>query len=452
MAGMAGRPYVSIVFPCLNEEESIRACVLDAYLALEETGYAGEVVVVDNGSADRSAELAHLAGARVLKQPQPGYGAALRTGIEYARGELVVMLDADGTYEIGALGRMLAPITSGDADLVVGNRMSNATKRSMPFLHRFVGTPILTRMVRHAADGLSVRDSQSGFRAFRKKAIQSLDMSSTGMEFASEMLVRASWARLRITEIDTCYTERVGQSKLRTFADGWRHLRQLFLLAPDMLAIGPGILFTLLGLVGWCASFVAFGDNVVGSYGWQTLHLSQSLLVLGPLMIMIGFGLRFRAALVGLRPKAKVARHIVPIAGGLGILLLVTGIGLDLALSLHGLAWHFGASATSAMAGLISALLIDGAIFAAVPILYPIIARGPSEGVMAPRSEIDFEVEPDSRFGQALVPESAVASNGLDIDDRLEFLFPSTDEASVEHSRSDPVSAHDSGSEVAESL
>ena len=114
-----------------DEEESIRACVLDAYFALEETGYAGEVVVVDNGSADRSAELAHLAGAR-MKQPQPGYGAALRTGIEYARGELVVMLDADGTYEIGALGRMLAPITSGDADLVVGNGMSNATKRSMP--------------------------------------------------------------------------------------------------------------------------------------------------------------------------------------------------------------------------------------------------------------------------------------------------------------------------------
>ena len=191
-----------------------------------------------------------------------------------------------------------------------------------------------------------------------------------------------------------------------------------------MLAIGPGILFTLLGLVGWCASFVAFGDNVVGSYGWQTLHLSQSLLVLGPLMIMIGFGLRFRAALVGLRPKAKVARHIVPIAGGLGILLLVTGIGLDLALSLHGLAWHFGASATSAMAGLISALLIDGAIFAAVPLLYPIIARGPSEGVMAPRSEIDFEVEPDPRFGQALVPESTVTSNGLGIDDRLEILLP----------------------------
>ena len=159
---------VSVVLPCLNEAESVGLCVTAAREALAGAGIRGEVVVVDNGSTDGSPQLAADAGARVIRESQQGYGSALRTGFAAAKGEVVVMADADLTYDFAKVPELVAPIRAGEADMVLGSRLGGATRQTMPFLHRFVGTPAITFLTARACGGRVVRDSQSGFRAFRR--------------------------------------------------------------------------------------------------------------------------------------------------------------------------------------------------------------------------------------------------------------------------------------------
>ena len=279
---------VSVVLPCLNEEGSVGLCVNEAQEALAAAGIRGEVVVVDNGSTDASAEVAMASGGRVVEEARPGYGSALLAGFGASRGEVVVMADADFTYDLGRIPDLVGPVIEGRADLVLGSRLDSATRGTMPFLHRFVGTPLLTFLTARACGRRVVTDSQSGFRAFRRDALGVMGLTSTGMELASEMLINSARAGLRIQEVQTGYRPRIGQSKLATWSDGWRHLLLIFMLAPDLLLIGPGLALLALGFAMLGVSFFHPTGVQIGSIVWQPVFFSGIAVVLGMEALLAG--------------------------------------------------------------------------------------------------------------------------------------------------------------------
>jgi glycosyltransferase involved in cell wall biosynthesis len=236
---------VSVVIPCLNEAASIERCVSRAREALEGHGWRGEVIVADNGSDDGSAELAKAAGALVVFEPRRGYGSAYLAGFAAATGDYIVMADADLTYDFGDIPRFVEELDGG-ADLVMGNRMKGIQPGAMPWLHRYVGNPALTGIL-NLFFRTGVRDAHCGMRAVRRDALPRLDLRTTGMEFASEMVIRAGKARLDISEIPIHYHPREGDSKLSSFRDGWRHLRFLLVHSPNWLFIVPGAAMAFLG-------------------------------------------------------------------------------------------------------------------------------------------------------------------------------------------------------------
>jgi glycosyltransferase involved in cell wall biosynthesis len=236
---------VSVVIPCLNEAQNIEQCVTTALGAIEAAGIAGEVVVADNGSADGSAALAELAGARVVHEPRRGYGNAYLAGFAAARGVHIVMADADLTYDFNEIPRFLAELEDG-ADMCIGDRMRNIQPGAMPWHHRYIGNPLLSRLL-NLLFHTGVNDAHCGMRAFRREHLPRLDLRTSGMEFASEMVVRAAKAGLDIRQLPIEYRPRGGESKLSSFRDGWRHLRFLVLHSPRHLFILPGAAAALLG-------------------------------------------------------------------------------------------------------------------------------------------------------------------------------------------------------------
>jgi hypothetical protein len=235
--------------PCLNEAETVGVCVTKARAWLDAHDPSGEVLVADNGSADGSPELARLAGARVINVRRRGYGAALMAGIEESNGEFVVMGDADDSYDFSRLDPFVDALEQG-ADLVMGNRFwGGIEKGAMPALHRYIGNPVLSRIGR-VFFGSKVGDFHCGLRAFRRSAIMSLHLQSPGMEFASEMVVKATIHGLEIVEVPTTLRPdgRTRPPHLRTGRDGWRHLRFLLLYCPRWLFLYPGLTFFAVGL------------------------------------------------------------------------------------------------------------------------------------------------------------------------------------------------------------
>jgi glycosyltransferase involved in cell wall biosynthesis len=222
---VAGGFEISFVFPCLNEAESLPGCIAQAWEVGAALGIPAEIIVVDNGSTDESARVAADAGARVVLEPDPGYGSACRAGLSHATGRVLVLVDADGSYDLSALPALLATIGAG-SDLVIGSRMSGSIDDgAMPWLHRKVGNPLLTNLMNRRF-GVGVTDAQCGLRAITKEAYQSLSLWATGMEFASEFLIEASRRGLRIGEVPIHYRQRTGgEPKLRTVRDGLRHVR-----------------------------------------------------------------------------------------------------------------------------------------------------------------------------------------------------------------------------------
>jgi glycosyltransferase involved in cell wall biosynthesis len=269
---------VSVVIPCLNEAASIERCVARAREALRGNGWQGEVIVADNGSDDGSAELARDAGALVVFEPRRGYGSAYLAGFAAARGDYIVMADADLTYDFADLPRFVEKLDEG-AELVMGDRMKNIQPGAMPWLHRYVGNPILTGIL-NLFFRTGVRDAHCGMRAVRRSALPTLDLRTTGMEFASEMVIRAGKARLAIEEIPIHYHPREGESKLSSFRDGWRHLRFLLVHSPNWLFIVPGAIMALLGVL--VALTVLFQIEVFGRE-WD-LHA----MVAGALLMIVG--------------------------------------------------------------------------------------------------------------------------------------------------------------------
>jgi glycosyltransferase involved in cell wall biosynthesis len=243
---------VSVVIPCLDEAETIAICIRKAKHAMARDGLSGEVIVVDNGSTDQSDLIAAEEGARVIKEQRRGYGNAYLAGFAAARGRFVVMADGDNTYDFDLVGKFVKPLEEG-ADLVMGSRLKGTIhKGAMPALHRYVGNPVLTGVL-NLMYGSGVSDAHCGMRAFRREALESLDLRMPGMEFASEMIIRASKAGLRIEEIPIEYHPRQGESKLQSFRDGWRHLRFLLVHSPTHLFLVPGIVLFGLGLLGMLA-------------------------------------------------------------------------------------------------------------------------------------------------------------------------------------------------------
>ena len=252
---------LSVVLPCLNEEETIGACIAKAMKVLEGMDPPGEVIVADNGSTDRSKELAKGLGARVVDQPIKGYGAAYLKGIEAAKGDYIVMGDSDDTYDFLDMPKLLKELDNG-ADMVIGSRFKGTIlKGAMSFSHRYIGNPVLSGIL-NLFFGSRISDCHSGFRAFTKEAIKRLNLSTTGMEFASEMIVSALRNKIRIVEVPIIYYPRKGESKLESLSDAWRHMRFMLLFSPNWLFLGPGLFLFGFGLVlflntamGWLRIF-----------------------------------------------------------------------------------------------------------------------------------------------------------------------------------------------------
>jgi hypothetical protein len=236
---------LSVVIPCLNEEENITEVVSLARDVMRRESIRGEVVVADNDSDDRSAELAAAAGARVVHEPRRGYGSAYLAGFSAARGKYIVMGDADLTYDFNDIPRFVEQLDAG-AELVMGDRMDNIQPGAMPWLHRYVGNPILSGIL-NLFFRTGVRDAHCGMRGLRRDILPRLDLRTPGMEFASEMVIRASKERMDIREFPIHYHPRGGESKLSSFRDGWRHLRFLLVHSPTHLFVIPGLAMAVLG-------------------------------------------------------------------------------------------------------------------------------------------------------------------------------------------------------------
>jgi glycosyltransferase involved in cell wall biosynthesis len=278
-------PLLSVVIPCLNEAENIELCVELARAAIVRAGVAGEVIVADNGSEDGSAELAELAGARVVREPRRGYGSAYLAGFAAAGGEYIVMADADLTYDFHDIPRFLAELGDG-ADMVVGDRMENIQPGAMPWLHRYVGNPLLSRFL-NMLFHTGVRDAHCGMRALRRERLAALQLRTPGMEFASEMIVRAAKERLDIREIPIEYRPRGGESKLSSFRDGWRHLRFLLLHSPNHLFILPGALLSALGAL-LSLTVLAHVQVLQRQWDLHTLIGGSLLLIVGSQLVGLG--------------------------------------------------------------------------------------------------------------------------------------------------------------------
>lgn len=218
---------ISVVMPCLNEEQSVGWCVERAWRGIERAGLRGELVVCDNGSFDRSVEVAERAGARVVHQPKRGYGLAYLTGIEASVGRIIVIGDSDSSYDFLELDRLIAPLFDG-YDYVLGSRLAGTIlPGAMPFINRYFGVPALTGVLNRLF-GLHTTDAHSGLRAFTRSAYEQMGLRCEGMEFASEIVISAARAGLRVTEVPITYHPRVGDSKLHRWRDGMRHLRYMF--------------------------------------------------------------------------------------------------------------------------------------------------------------------------------------------------------------------------------
>ncbi|MET0817715.1 MAG: glycosyltransferase family 2 protein [Solirubrobacteraceae bacterium] len=276
---------VSVVIPCLNEEDNIERCVTTALAVLAEHDIPGEVVVADNASEDRSAEIAARAGARVVHEPRRGYGSAYLAGFAVARGRYIIMGDADLTYDFQEIPRFVEKLDEG-AELVMGDRMDNIHPGAMPWLHRYVGNPVLTGVL-NVFFRTGVSDAHCGMRGLRRDVLPRLDLRTTGMEFASEMVIRASKEKLDIREFPIEYHPRGGESKLSSFRDGWRHLRFLLVHSPTHLFMLPGAI--MLGIGTLIALISLLQINVLGrEWELHTMLGGALLMIVGVQVVALG--------------------------------------------------------------------------------------------------------------------------------------------------------------------
>jgi glycosyltransferase involved in cell wall biosynthesis len=300
----APAPDVSVIIPCLNEEATVGVCVRKARSAIERMGLQGEVIVADNGSTDRSAEVAVREGARIVREERKGYGAALLAGFAAARGRCLVMGDADDTYDFGEIPAFVEAL-GGKADMVMGDRLGGGIEAgAMPWHHRWIGVPILS-FILNRLFGARIADAHCGMRSITREAYDRLNLQTTGMEFASEMLIRAARQGLRIHQIPITLHRggRPGRPHLRSFRDGWRHLKMMFMLSPTHLFLIPG--GALLGIGALLLGVLAWGPIRLGSFmiDYHFMILGSLLAVLGFNVLTIGLFARTYALVEGLEKE-----------------------------------------------------------------------------------------------------------------------------------------------------
>lgn len=341
------QPELTVLMPCLDEAKTVASCVRKAVEVCRAAGIDAEVLVADNGSRDGSPELARAAGARVIHVPEKGYGAALRAGIESARGRYVVMGDADDSYEFEDVPRFLERLRKGD-ELVMGSRFRGTIHPgAMPFLHRFLGNPVLTWIL-NLFFGAGITDAHCGMRGFSRESIRNLQLRSPGMEFASEMVIRAAQQKIRIGEVPTSLRPdgRGRRPHLRTWRDGWRHLRFMLLFSPLWLFAVPGLAAIVLGLA--LTAVVAFTSIRV--FG-RTLHVHFSLLgsalaILGLQLTMLGVFAKSVFILDGIGHHPAIERLLsgfrLEIAILCGFVAAGVGLGIDAHVLIGWLRTHGG--------------------------------------------------------------------------------------------------------------
>ncbi|MEM7680457.1 MAG: glycosyltransferase family 2 protein [Planctomycetota bacterium] len=341
-AGVAG-PEVSVVMPCLNEADTLAACIRKAWHGLEQAGVAGEVVVADNGSTDGSQAIARAEGARLIDVDQRGYGAALMGGIDAARGAFVVMGDADESYDFGEIPALVAGWKRG-ADLVQGCRLPAGGGRvapgAMPVLHRWIGNPMFTRLARLWFRA-PIHDIYCGLRGFSKSAYRRLALRSVGMEFATEMIIKASALGLRIDEVPiTLHPDgrKAHAPHLKTFRDGWRTLRFFLVMTPRWLFLAPSMVLLALGVLGYA---LVFSGITIGParFDAHTLVVSSLLALCGMHALWTALSAKTFAVREGLAPPHagierlfrwfNLERALVAsaVAGAVGVGLIATTAG-----------------------------------------------------------------------------------------------------------------------------
>lgn len=324
---------VSAVLPCLNEERTLGLCIGKIQRALSAAGMIGEIIVADNGSTDRSVEVAKALGARVVHQSVKGYGAALKKGIAAAQGTVVVMADADDSYDWSSITEFVRKIDEG-YDFVMGNRFKGGiVPGAMPALHRYIGNPVLSAVAR-TAFGVRIGDFHCGMRAFRRDVVERMLLTTDGMEFATEMVANAAHQGLRITEIPTRLfpDKRDRPPHLRSFRDGWRHLRFILTYAPDYIYMCPGLAMLLAGLI--LQTLLARGPVQIGG-----IYVGIHFLALGAALSLTGFNV----INLGVLAKAVMSRRYDGLRSRIIDLLskgfsLESGLGIGLTMIIGGLA------------------------------------------------------------------------------------------------------------------
>jgi glycosyltransferase involved in cell wall biosynthesis len=274
---------LSIVMPCLNEAETLGACIGKAQKFISDYRISGEVVIGDNGSTDGSQEIARRLGARVIDIPVKGYGSALIGAINASKGKYVIMGDSDDSYDFSNLGPFVEKLREG-YDLVMGNRFTGGiSKGAMPFLHKYLGNPVLSFLGKLFFKS-NINDFHCGLRGFRQDIVNHLNLQTTGMEFASEMVVKSTINKLKIAEVPTTLSPdgRTRPPHLRTWRDGWRHLRFLLIYSPRWLFMYPGFLMILAGVIGSC--LILIGKSTVGE-----INFSNNSLLYCAAAVIIGF-------------------------------------------------------------------------------------------------------------------------------------------------------------------
>lgn len=339
---------LTLLIPCLNEERTLPGCVAEAQAALKDLGVTGEVLVADNGSTDRSVALAVAGGARVVPVDQRGYGHALGTGIASARGRYVIMADGDGSYDFRESGRLLEKLREG-CDLVLGNRFSGGIQEgAMPWKNRHIGNPALSAIGR-LLFRMNVRDFHCGLRGGSRDALRQLDLHTGGMEFASEMPIKAALLGLRIGEVPVTL-RRDGRDRpphLRPWRDGWRHLRFMLLFSPRWLFLYPGLALLLIGVAGF-AALVGGPLTVAGvRLDVHTLLFSAAAILCGfqaCAFAVISKSFAIEAGLAPANPRVKAQLERINVESSLIVAAVLGAIGLVLSFNAVRL-WgsgHFG--------------------------------------------------------------------------------------------------------------
>jgi glycosyltransferase involved in cell wall biosynthesis len=334
---------LTVVMPCLNEAETVATCVRKAMGFLAESGISGEVLLADNGSTDGSQALAEAEGARVVNVKDKGYGNALMGGIVAAHGKYVIMGDADDSYDFTNLMPFVEELRKG-ADLVMGNRFEGGIEPgAMPPLHRYLGNPVLS-FVGRLFFGSKIGDFHCGLRGFNRDSVMALNLQATGMEFASEMVVKATLAKQHIAEVPTTLAKD-GRSRpphLNTWRDGWRHLRFLLLFAPRWLFLFPGVLLLALGLIG--GGLVLPGAFHIGSvtFDVDTLVVASAAVVIGLQAVLFWLFTQVYAGAEGFLPEEpKVTRLLEKLSLERGLILgFVLIVGGLVGLVFSFLYWH----------------------------------------------------------------------------------------------------------------